>query len=64
MANAGRFGYASGGLGTEAHRRSCFTPPEAAGGHYRETAKEDVLAVSRALELALFMDAKLDVSKI
>jgi len=29
-ANAGRFGYASGGLGTEAHRRSCFTPPEAA----------------------------------
>jgi hypothetical protein len=41
----------------EAHRRSCFTPPEAAGGHYRETAKEDVLAVSRALKLALFMDA-------
>src|SRR5215468_6984898 len=29
-ANAGRFGYASGGLGTEAHRRSCFTPPETA----------------------------------
>jgi hypothetical protein len=27
-------------------------------------AKEDVLAVSRALELALFMDAKLDVSKV
>src|SRR5262249_49274742 len=27
-------------------------------------AKEDVLIVSRALELALFMDAKLDVSKI
>jgi hypothetical protein len=27
-------------------------------------AKEDVLTVSRALELALFMDAKLDVSKI
>src|SRR5262245_7729481 len=26
--NAGRSGYASGGLGTEAHRRSCFTPPE------------------------------------
>jgi hypothetical protein len=26
-------------------------------------AKEDVLAVSRALELALFMDAKLDVLK-
>jgi hypothetical protein len=26
-------------------------------------AKEDVLTVSRALELALFMDAKLDVSK-
>jgi len=26
--------------------------------------KEDVLTVSRALELALFMDAKLDVSKI
>jgi hypothetical protein len=25
-------------------------------------AKEDVLTVSRALELALFMDAKLDVS--
>src|SRR6516164_10643135 len=29
-ADAARFGYASGGLGTEAHRRSCFTPPEAA----------------------------------
>jgi hypothetical protein len=27
-------------------------------------SKEDVLTVSRALELALFMDAKLDVSKI
>jgi hypothetical protein len=27
-------------------------------------AKEDVLSVSRALELALFMDAKLDVSKL
>jgi hypothetical protein len=27
-------------------------------------AKEDVLTVSRALELALFMDARLDVSKI
>jgi hypothetical protein len=27
-------------------------------------AKEDVVAVSRALELALFMDAKLDVSKV
>jgi hypothetical protein len=27
-------------------------------------AKEDVLTVSRALELALFMDAKLDVSQI
>jgi hypothetical protein len=27
-------------------------------------AKEDVLTVSGALELALFMDAKLDVSKI
>jgi hypothetical protein len=26
-------------------------------------AKEDVLTVSRALEFALFMDAKLDVSK-
>ncbi len=26
-------------------------------------AKEDVLTVSRALELALFMDAKLDVAK-
>jgi hypothetical protein len=26
--------------------------------------KEDVLTVSRALELALFMDAKLDVSKL
>jgi hypothetical protein len=26
-------------------------------------AKEDVLTVSRALELALFMDARLDVSK-
>jgi hypothetical protein len=26
-------------------------------------AKEDVLTVSRALKLALFMDAKLDVSK-
>jgi hypothetical protein len=27
-------------------------------------AKEDVLTVSRALELALFRDAKLDVSKL
>jgi hypothetical protein len=27
-------------------------------------AKEDVLTVSRALELALFMDAMLDVSKV
>jgi hypothetical protein len=27
-------------------------------------AKADVLTVSRALELALFMDAKLDVSKL
>jgi hypothetical protein len=27
-------------------------------------AKEDVLTVSRAFELALFMDAKLDVSKL
>jgi hypothetical protein len=27
-------------------------------------AKEDVLTVSRALELALFYDAKLDVSRI
>jgi hypothetical protein len=27
-------------------------------------AKEDVLTVSRALELALFMDAKLEVSQI
>jgi len=27
-------------------------------------AKEDVLAVSRAQELALFYDAKLDVSKV
>jgi hypothetical protein len=27
-------------------------------------AKEDVLTVSRALELALFMDAKLGVSKV
>jgi hypothetical protein len=27
-------------------------------------AKEDVMTVSRALELALFMDAKLDVSKL
>jgi hypothetical protein len=27
-------------------------------------AKEDVLTVSRALELALFIDAKLDVSKV
>jgi hypothetical protein len=25
-ANAGKFGYASAGLGTEAHRQSCFTP--------------------------------------
>src|SRR5262249_3118294 len=32
-ANAERFGYASGGLGTEAHRRSYFTPPEAVSGH-------------------------------
>jgi len=28
-ANAGRFGYASGGLATEVQRRSCFTPREA-----------------------------------
>jgi hypothetical protein len=27
-------------------------------------AKEDVLTVSRALELALFTDAKLDLSKV
>jgi hypothetical protein len=27
-------------------------------------AKEDVLTVSRALEMALFMDAKLDVSQL
>jgi hypothetical protein len=27
-------------------------------------AKEDVLTVSRALEVALFIDAKLDVSKV
>jgi hypothetical protein len=27
-------------------------------------AKEDVLTVSRGLELALFKDAKLDVSKV
>ena len=27
-------------------------------------AKEDARTVSRALELALFMDAKLDVSKV
>jgi hypothetical protein len=27
-------------------------------------ANADVVAVSRALELALFMDAKLDVSKV
>jgi hypothetical protein len=27
-------------------------------------AKEDVLTVSRGLELALFMDAKLDLSKV
>ena len=27
-------------------------------------AKEDVMTVSRALELALFMDAKLEVSQI
>jgi hypothetical protein len=27
-------------------------------------AREDALTVSRALELALFMDAKLDVSKV
>src|SRR5215831_4638709 len=33
-ADAGRLGYASGGLGTEAHRRSCFTPPEAASAPY------------------------------
>ena len=29
-ANAGRFGYAFAGLAMEAHRRSCFTPLEAA----------------------------------
>src|SRR5262249_26963589 len=28
----GRFGYGSEGLGTEVHRRSCFTLPEAASG--------------------------------
>jgi hypothetical protein len=28
------------------------------------TAKADVMTVSRALELALFMDAKLDVSRV
>jgi hypothetical protein len=38
-------------------------------GHWQWTcklilAKEDVLTVSRALELALFMDAKLDVSRV
>ena len=33
-ANAGRFGYASGGLGTEAHRQNCFTPPKAASGRH------------------------------
>jgi hypothetical protein len=38
-------------------------------GHWQRVcklihAKEDVLTVSRALELALFMDAKLDVSKL
>jgi hypothetical protein len=27
-------------------------------------AKENVLTISRALELALFMDAKLDVAKV
>jgi hypothetical protein len=27
-------------------------------------SKSDVMTVSRALELALFMDAKLDVSKV
>src|SRR5215467_2897952 len=41
--NAGRSGYASGGLGTEAHRRSCFTPPDAVGGiaarHIRQRAR-------------------------
>jgi hypothetical protein len=30
----------------------------------RILAKENVLTVSRALELALFMDAKLDVAKV
>jgi hypothetical protein len=36
----------------------------AAGGPLPGNRESDVLAVSRALELALFMDAKLDVSKL
>src|SRR5215831_6217716 len=46
-ANAGRFGYASGGLGTEAHRRSCFTPPEAASAHFAGCPKNSNVAVER-----------------
>ena len=38
--DAGRFGYASRGLGTEAHRRSCFTPPEAASGRHHARGSE------------------------
>src|SRR5215471_10254869 len=41
--NAGRSGYAFGGSGTEAHRRSCFTSPDAVGGiaarHIRQRAR-------------------------
>jgi hypothetical protein len=32
--------------------------------HQKLITKEDVLTASRALELALFMDAKLDVSNV
>src|SRR5262249_13944678 len=46
-ANAGRFGYASGGLGTEAHCRSCFTPPEAASAHFAGCPKKSNVAVER-----------------
>ena len=37
-ATAGSFGCGSGGLGTEAPCRSCFTPPEAASGRNRRAS--------------------------
>ena len=40
-ATAGSFGCAPGGLGTEARRRSCFTPPEAASGRNRRPSMSE-----------------------